>query len=369
MRGDLRRRKFCLLRGSVQAGCLVVTIVRPLAALAEDAGFSAADLAFLADLQESTIGRLWHDPDWLDRVTGRSLKAIATALPGVWEYARQISSVQRLMALASDLADNDVQVNIDAVQHLISTTGTPEQYVASAFQAAIHIIQGDEINTARQLIRFWGRDQDLALSALFDCGPNGLLDDSNALLHAAGDVAEALKERTGSFHAFMGYTTVVHHTAKSTGQLINDRPFSADQQTAFLKRSGTIGLVLSTNDPELVDRYATDLEGSSIASLVEDWALPAYTRDVPASSNFYLPRSTSLRRTAAEVISEINTFNDAYVYYLAKVYIPRAQRHDPALGGRLPDLVKSLSHRRQSCSEQTGAQIDTVLEDLQKADR
>jgi hypothetical protein len=47
-----------------------------LAHIAMDSGFTMSDLAFLAGLDESTICRLWDDPNWLDRITGRSLQAL-----------------------------------------------------------------------------------------------------------------------------------------------------------------------------------------------------------------------------------------------------------------------------------------------------
>jgi hypothetical protein len=57
-----------------------------LARIAERSGFLMADVAFLAGLEGSTVSRLWDDPQWLNRVKGKSLQAIVSVLPGVGEY-------------------------------------------------------------------------------------------------------------------------------------------------------------------------------------------------------------------------------------------------------------------------------------------
>ena len=56
---------------------------RPLSKVTEDAGFTMSDVAFVSSLDESTVSRLWDDPKWLDRISGRSLQALAASVPGV----------------------------------------------------------------------------------------------------------------------------------------------------------------------------------------------------------------------------------------------------------------------------------------------
>ena len=46
-----------------------------LSEIAEDAAFSMSDVAFIAGLEESTVYRLWDNPGWLQKVSGRSLQA------------------------------------------------------------------------------------------------------------------------------------------------------------------------------------------------------------------------------------------------------------------------------------------------------
>ena len=55
---------------------------QPLSKVTEDAGFTMSDVAFVSGLDESTVSRLWDDPRWLDRVSGRSLQSLAASVPG-----------------------------------------------------------------------------------------------------------------------------------------------------------------------------------------------------------------------------------------------------------------------------------------------
>ena len=52
-----------------------------LSQIADEAGLGASDVALIAELDESTVSRLWNDPRWLDRVTGASLQRMIAAKP------------------------------------------------------------------------------------------------------------------------------------------------------------------------------------------------------------------------------------------------------------------------------------------------
>src|SRR6266436_8469891 len=59
---------------------------RPLSKVTEDAGFTMSDVAFVSGLDESTVSRLWDDPRWLDRVSGRSLQSLAASVPNTRDF-------------------------------------------------------------------------------------------------------------------------------------------------------------------------------------------------------------------------------------------------------------------------------------------
>jgi hypothetical protein len=92
---------------------------KSLARIAETSGFGMADVAFLAGLDESTVCRLWENPDWLDRVKGSSLQAIVAVVPGVGEYVLGYSLADRRNRLADRLSDQDVEVATGAFRRLV----------------------------------------------------------------------------------------------------------------------------------------------------------------------------------------------------------------------------------------------------------
>ena len=75
----------------------------PLSKVTEDAGFTMSDVAFVSGLDESTVSRLWDDPSWLDRVSGRSLQSLAASVPGVAEYFASHSVLARRNSLIKQL--------------------------------------------------------------------------------------------------------------------------------------------------------------------------------------------------------------------------------------------------------------------------
>ncbi len=114
-----------------------------LAQLAQVSGFTMADVAFLAGLEESTVSRLWETPDWLDRIKGRSLQALIGVLPGVAEYVYRHSLISRRARLIEELSDQGLEVNEDILRRLVVDERVPEQYLGNALEAAIHIMRND----------------------------------------------------------------------------------------------------------------------------------------------------------------------------------------------------------------------------------
>src|SRR5947199_494387 len=88
----------------------------PLSKVTEDAGFTMSDVAFVSGLDESTVSRLWDDPDWLDRVSGKSLQSLAASVPGVAEYFASHSVLVRRNTLVSQLEADGLPVNRSALR-------------------------------------------------------------------------------------------------------------------------------------------------------------------------------------------------------------------------------------------------------------
>jgi hypothetical protein len=57
-----------------------------LSEIVADEGLSISDVAFFSGLSRNTISRHWYDANWLDHVSGKSLQALASSVPGVMAY-------------------------------------------------------------------------------------------------------------------------------------------------------------------------------------------------------------------------------------------------------------------------------------------
>ena len=117
-----------------------------------------------------------------------------------------------------------------------------------------------------------------------------------------------------------------------------------DRQTAFTHRSSVMGLLINHNDRELAERYSKLVAVTPVLKTVEEWSFPTYTRDTRPNSDFALPRSLLLRNTASEILKEIRSedYSEAYLYYLATVYLPIALNRDETFGLRSKELLTAL---------------------------
>jgi len=323
----------------------------PLGRIVEgSAGFMMSDVAFLTDLNESTLSRLWDDPNWLDRISGKSLQAIVSAVPRVGEYIVAYALVDRRTRLADNLSGHGVTVDREAFTTLTQDHGIPEQCLSNALNAAVAILTGDVSHAAAWLARFWEQNQDRALGHLLGTsdGPQ-LLVDPNPLISASVDLADQLARRTNSFHAIVGRANLTHHLARVSG--ISAEVPDITRQTALSYRSSVMGRVIAANDFDLIMHYCSLVDAKPFLSAIEEWAFPTYTHDVRVTHDFSLPRSFTLRRTASEVLREIKLYNDAYLYYLVTVVVPTLLRRDANFGACLAALKKGLHDRLEYCDE------------------
>ena len=121
------------------------------------------------------------------------------------------------------------------------------------------------------------------------------------------------------------------------------RPEITDRQSALMARSGIMGLLLSSNNTDLAQKYERLVAATPVLSVIEEWAFPTYARDSKPNADFSLPGSLLLRRTATEIMREMGSYPDAYIYYLVTTYIPLALSHDQTFGLRTQDLIKAIS--------------------------
>lgn len=314
-----------------------------LADLAADAGLSMSDVAFTAGLDESTISRLWTDPNWLDRITGASLQRIVASVPGAGEYFQARAHHRRFDELAADLTTEGLDVDQGAVRACLAED-IPGPYIANGLQAAVHIVRGDDANAAAALARFWGRDQDRVLMHLFSEGDGRLLAHPARLLEASAELAPRLRGPTYSFHRILAAAVLAHHVMRAEADTAALAP-AGTRRDAMTLRSNTMGVLIERNDYDLAERYERLVTKSPVLRVVEDWAFPTYTRDAQPDSGFALPRSLLLQNTAAEVIRELGCYGGAYVHYLLTVYVPLALARDQTFGMALNQLTAAIRER------------------------
>jgi hypothetical protein len=322
-------------------------------------GLNMSDVAAFSGLDESTIFRLWDNVEWLDRVSGRSLQSLMSSVPGIAEYSMAHAVRKRRDGLVGDLHGEGLAVNVDALEN--STVA--QQYLLNALEAALHIVRGQATQkTSSFIARFWGREQDRALEAIYSTDSGGLLKDPQKLFDASVDLAPRLNRKTYSFHSILALNILTHQVSKVTGALEADLSFEVPgRQSAFMMRGVVMGSLISSDDLELAERYRRELDATPVYAALEEWSFPTYTRDGRISSDFTLPSSLSLRNPATEVLREIAVYNDAYLNYLVSTYIPLALRRDPAFGGRIAELVQALELRGADCRDRTIRQTCNTL--------
>lgn len=325
---------------------------RPLSKVTQDAGFTMSDVAFVSGLDESTVSRLWDDPRWLDRVSGRSLQSLAASVPGVAEYFASHSVLARRNSLVNELQAEGLVVNRPALL-LSAATEVPHQYLINALEAALSIMRGDERRACSYLARFWGLQQNRALESLYATeGDRALLQNPDQLFAASIEMTPRLNRKGYSFHSILAHATFAHHLGIATGELDSRfLPSITDRQSAFMVRSGIMGLLINSSDTELAQRYEEMVSNTPVLEVIEEWSFPTYTRDCKPNSDFSLPGSILLRRTAEEVLREIDNYTEAYMYYLCRTYLPLALGRDPTFGLKLSDLGHALAARAHICED------------------
>jgi hypothetical protein len=181
-----------------------------------------------------------------------------------------------------------------------------------------------------------------------------LLLNPGELFSASLELIPRLNPRSYSFNTIVTKATFAHHLGMATGELVDHlRPKVTDRQSALMTRGGVMGLLINSNDTDLARRYEHLVGTTPILSVIDEWAFPTYTRDSRINVDFSVPGSLLLRRTATEIIREIQSYSEAYIYYLVTTYIPLALNRDQTFGLKVQDLIEALSTRVENCDDAT----------------
>jgi hypothetical protein len=99
-----------------------------------------------------------------------------------------------------------------------------------------------------------------------------------------------------------------------------------------------------------VNWYKSRINEDPLARMIEAWMFPAWTGDIASDRPPVTPRQLLLVRTGQEVVDEISVtkYSDAYLCYLAEIYLPIARVIDPTVGGHLRRIAEAFSARFES---------------------
>ncbi|MEM8922218.1 MAG: hypothetical protein AAGD35_01875 [Actinomycetota bacterium] len=319
-----------------------------MADLAHTSGRSQSDVAHLSGLHKSTVSRYWTDVDWLEKISWKALRALQLAVPGLSEILEQDALGPWFTTLQRDLLAAGLDLDQAQAVELLDQ-GMPLPHLNAALVAALRVARGNVEPAARTLATSWGRDSDRALARMFQ--PKGLIRNHASFFESVTKMAEALLPSSSSFYPFLGLATISHHAARAGLPLLVDLQVDGPRQSAFLQRSTTIGTILSTDNVDEALRYARMVRHQPVLARIEEWSLPTFCGDHRTSSDFHVPKSIRLDRTAEEILRELREYPDAYVIYLTDAYLPRAVGMDPTLGRRREAIGQSLKHRHEATTD------------------
>lgn len=345
---------------------------RLLCQLAADEGLARqTDVAELVGLRPSLVSRLWSDPRWLEKIGAEHLIALARALPSLADFlaAQPLALLQQA---TEELNAEGVSVRDDAVAALLGHGAHPS-HVAAALRAAMRLLatetDDDLLATCGLMALFWERQRGRCFERLIPSNPElSLVSDGQAIAGRAGRLLELLLARKPAKGPVLkidrARQVLIHYLtlhgeprAKSVGT-------PRDYAQALDSRCNFTSTVIRDSDYDLVSHYREKVGTDPLARMVEAWMFPAWTGDIPAARPPVTPSHVMLIRTGEEVVREIKQvkYNDAYLYYLAAVYLPLALAIDPALGGHRTGVKHAFRRRfeRQSPSPLTEQAVDAL---------
>ncbi|MBT0567419.1 hypothetical protein [Williamsia sp. CHRR-6] len=323
-------------------------------------GLSAEDVAAMLDVPVSAISPVWHRPDWLDCCDAPTLRALMATFDPVAQHVVRRLGRRRLDRSWDRAQQVGLAVNDAALPLLRETVGNSA--IAAVIDAAVHLRQGRFPEAYRWLGQCWGVRGDVVVDALLDCGPARLFLDCDSVVTAAAAAVHAGRPESGEMTDVVGHSILVHKGIRN-GWLDVATPLSAEGIDPFEFRSRVIGTLFSTEDADLVKFYGSRVAAQPDLARSEVLSLSTFSGDLGVAAAWGSPSAIpALERTATDVLSDLGTRADAYVYYLLEVAIPQLLRTDPTFGGRAAALWSRLCaiRHRDSLTMRTRSAADLL---------
>ncbi|RJO77679.1 hypothetical protein D5S18_08070 [Nocardia panacis] len=339
----------------------------PLSDIAAADLLSMADVAVLAHVPASTLSRLWQDASWLDRVSGATLQQLIAAVPKVAGYVRMRSHAAHLGSVLRVCDESGLELRHDRLGEVVGEGGAVH-CLATALAAAAGIMRMDRHCATSHLARCWGVRQSEALDMVMAAPPDGVLAEPIRLIEQASQLIDIIDTGANSLHTTVGHGILVHKMTKLTGTVPREvLPAAAERASAFAYRSSVVGLLMATNDFDVAVAYQRRLMANPLLRRNELWSLATFCGDIPQSSDFALAAGRGMRRTAAEVTTDVLDLNEAYLQYLVSAAIPVVLEYDSSFGSARDTLVHALGERleRGIVDKQLRAACASLLKSVQ----
>lgn len=218
------------------------------------------------------------------------------------------------------------------------------RHLATVLEAAAALMRSEVRETVAGLSRCWGLPQSVALDAVFSQSPGSLLTRPDLLIDKAFELIEGV-DNDNAMRPTIGIGILVHKLTRLTGAVPGIEFGSADRYSAFAYRSGVIGILLGPGDVDAAVGYHRQMQGDPLLRRNELWSLVTFGGDSALTPEIGGATRMVLRRTATEVIGDIATLPDPYLYYLVTTAIPVLLDYDPSFGSSIADLRRAIAQR------------------------
>jgi hypothetical protein len=317
----------------------------PLAVLAEAALLGMSDVAFLARMPKSTLSRLWHDPTWLDVVSGANLQRLITAVPGLTAYVESRGQTARLEAALQMCTESGLEVRTPQLLNMVRS-GPGVQHLATVLEAAAAVMRMEIRDSIAGLSRCWGLPQSQVLDAVFALAPDvALVAQPQVLTDRAMQMVDRV-ETVNSIRPTIGIGILLHKLTRATGEVPDTVALgNTNRHSAFAYRSGIIGMILGNGDLDTAIGYHRHLQIDPLLQRNELWSLVTFGGDSALTPDLGSAGRTALHRTAPEVVRDVATQPEAYLHYLVTSAIPVLLEYDRSFGSSVIALRHAVGRR------------------------
>lgn len=336
---------------------------KTLATLAESAGYKTASLAAAADVDFSTVNRHWQQLEWPAKARGDLIVQLVGIIPGLDDYIREYALNRHIRKIETDFlrleeSNPALKLDGDRLRAALARADVAPQYVLVSLRFIGEILRPDAAvayeKTTDLLQAFWGQEQTRALQSVVGSAKEPGIVVGKTVVPASVQFLRWSVSQPVSSRRLFAELHLTHHIAKARGDTAlppglerTKLPNNQRVHFALRERSRVMGVIRHQDNFETALQYSSFVQRDEISQRAELWAFLSWSGDIPnATDRIAVPESLSMTRTADAVIRQVDSYNEAYVWYLLTTFVPLAVTEvDPDFGGRLPQLREVVQKR------------------------